>query len=342
LTKLLWRRDLSGPLSEFLGIATVTFLLWYGSREVFNNQLTPESFFAFIFAFFQVIEPSKSFSKAYYTLQKGLAAVDRVDDLLLIQNPIYDHQGNKTIAKLEDTIVFDNISFSYDNSELTAINDVSIQINKGEVIALVGPSGAGKSTLADLLLRFYDVDKGEIRIDGTSITQYNLSALRSLFGIVSQEAILFNDTIRNNITFGGEYTDEDITKAAEIANAAEFIDQLPEQYNTQIGDRGNNLSGGQRQRITIARAVLKDPDILILDEATSALDSASERLVQKALEEIVVGRTTIIIAHRLSTIRSADKIIVLDEGKIVEMGSHTSLIAEQGAYARFVNMQTFT
>lgn len=341
LTRLLWRRDLSSPLSEFLGIVVVSMLLWYGSALVFDKVLTPDLFFAFIFAFFQVIEPAKSFSSAYYNIQKGLAAVDRVDNLLNTPNPIVDPEHPLTDISFEREIKFDKVSFQYDNADTEALDQVDITINKGEVVALVGSSGAGKSTFVDLLPRFFDVTSGSIRIDGYDIRSYTLYDLRSLFGIVSQEAILFNDTIKNNILFGAKATDEQIEEAARIANVSEFVNVMPDKYESNIGDRGMKLSGGQRQRLTIARAVLRNPPIMILDEATSALDSESELLVQDALEKLMKNRTTVVIAHRLSTIRNADKIVVLGKGKIVEMGSHEQLMALNGAYNKFVEMQTF-
>lgn len=341
LTKLLWRRDLSSPLSEFLGIVVVSALLWYGSTLVFNNQLSPELFFAFIFAFFQVIEPAKSFSSAYYNVQKGLAAVDRVDHLLNTHNPIIDPVNPIAKNSFEDCITFDEVDFQYDNAELPALSNISIKIKKGEVVALVGSSGAGKSTFVDLLPRFFDASKGSIKIDGIDIKDMSLYTLRNMFGIVSQEAILFNDTIKNNILFGSKATDDEIAQAAEIANVSEFVNSMPNAYLSNIGDRGMKLSGGQRQRLTIARAVLRNPPIMILDEATSALDSESELLVQDALEKLMKNRTTIVIAHRLSTIKNADKIVVLENGKIVEMGSHLELVNKNGAYNKFVEMQTF-
>ena len=341
LTRLLWRRDLSSPLSEFLGIVVVSMLLWYGSALVFDKVLTPDLFFAFIFAFFQVIEPAKSFSSAYYNIQKGLAAVDRVDNLLNTPNPIVDPEKPLTDISFERKIKFEKVSFKYDNADTAALDQIDITINKGEVVALVGSSGAGKSTFVDLLPRFFDVSSGSIRIDGNDIRSYTLYDLRSLFGIVTQEAILFNDTIKNNILFGAEATDEQIEEAARIANVSEFVNEMPDKYQSNIGDRGMKLSGGQRQRLTIARAVLRNPPIMILDEATSALDSESELLVQDALEKLMKNRTTVVIAHRLSTIRNADKIVVLDKGKIVEMGSHEQLITLNGNYNKFVEMQTF-
>lgn len=341
LTRLLWRRDLSSPLSEFLGIVVVSMLLWYGSALVFDKVLTPDLFFAFIFAFFQVIEPAKSFSSAYYNIQKGLAAVDRVDNLLNTPNPIVDPEKPLTDISFERKIKFEKVSFKYDNADTAALDQIDITINKGEVVALVGSSGAGKSTFVDLLPRFFDVSSGSIRIDGNDIRSYTLYDLRSLFGIVSQEAILFNDTIKNNILFGAEATDEQIEEAARIANVLEFVNEMPDKYQSNIGDRGMKLSGGQRQRLTIARAVLRNPPIMILDEATSALDSESELLVQDALEKLMKNRTTVVIAHRLSTIRNADKIVVLDKGRIVEMGSHEQLMTLDGKYNKFVEMQTF-
>ena len=341
LTRLLWRRDLSSPLSEFLGIVVVSMLLWYGSALVFDKVLTPDLFFAFIFAFFQVIEPAKSFSSAYYNIQKGLAAVDRVDNLLNTPNPIVDPEKPLTDISFERKIKFEKVSFKYDNADTVALDQIDITINKGEVVALVGSSGAGKSTFVDLLPRFFDVSSGSIRIDGNDIRSYTLYDLRSLFGIVSQEAILFNDTIKNNILFGAEATDEQIEEAARIANVSEFVNEMPDKYQSNIGDRGMKLSGGQRQRLTIARAVLRNPPIMILDEATSALDSESELLVQEALEKLMKNRTTVVIAHRLSTIRNADKIVVLDKGRIVEMGSHEQLMTLNGNYNKFVEMQTF-
>ena len=341
LTRLLWRRDLSSPISEFLGIVVVSALLWYGSELVFDKVLSPDLFFSFIFAFFQVIEPAKSFSSAYYNIQKGLAAVDRVDDLLNTPNPIIDPEHPLSHISFNREIKFDKVTFQYDNADSAALNGVDITINKGEVVALVGSSGAGKSTFVDLLPRFFDVSSGSIQIDGNDIRSFTLHDLRGLFGIVSQEAILFNDTIKNNILFGTDATDEQIEEAARIANVAEFVNVMPEKYESNIGDRGMKLSGGQRQRLTIARAVLRNPPIMILDEATSALDSESELLVQDALEKLMKNRTTVVIAHRLSTIRNADKIVVLDKGKIVEMGSHNQLIALNGEYNKFVEMQTF-
>lgn len=341
LTKLLRRRDLSSPLSEFLGVSVVAVLLWYGSNLVFDKEISPELFFAFIFAFYSVIEPAKSFSSAYYNIQKGMAAVDRVDQLLLTPNPIVDSANPIKDWTFEKDITLNKVFFQYKGSDIPALDHVDLDIPKGKIVALVGSSGAGKSTLADLLPRFFDVDSGSICIDGINIKDIAITELRSLFGIVSQEAILFNDTIKNNILFGHQASDEQIEKAARIANIHEYISSLPDGYNTNIGDRGMKLSGGQRQRLTIARAILRNPPIMILDEATSALDSESEILVQESLNRVMQNRTSIVIAHRLSTIKDADIIVVLDKGKIVEMGSHIQLISRNGAYSKFVEMQTF-
>lgn len=343
LIKVINRRDLASPLSEFLGVTVVTVLLWYGALLVFKHEMEPDTFFAFVFAFYQVIEPAKSFSSAYFNIQKGMAALDRVERVLNVENLIVSKENAIHKTKFETSIKFDNVNFSYKESNSPALVDVNIELKKGEIIALVGSSGAGKSTFVDLLPRFYDVTGGSIKIDGIDIRDMELSDLRQLFGIVSQEAILFHDTIKNNITFGDEvYADEKIIEAASIANAHDFISVLPEGYNTSIGDRGMKLSGGQRQRLTIARAVLRNPPILILDEATSALDSASEKLVQEALEKVMMNRTSIVVAHRLSTIQKADKIIVLENGRIVQSGTHYDLLEVDGPYKRFVEIQSIS
>ncbi len=340
LTQLLRRRDLSSPLSEFLGIAVVAVLLWYGSRLVFGGEMEAENFFAFIFAFFNIITPAKSFSKAYYNIQKGLAAVDRID---LIQNAnikIADRPNAVNIETFEKSIEYRNVSFAYGNGDVNVLKKIQLNIPKGKVLALVGPSGSGKTTLADLLPRLFDVTEGQLLIDGKDIREYTLESLRALFGIVSQEPILFNDSIYNNIAFGMEGVSEAaIIEAARIANAHDFIADMEHGYQTNIGDRGDKLSGGQRQRITIARAVLKNPPILILDEATSSLDSASEQLVQEALSKLMANRTSIVIAHRLSTIQHADEIIVMQEGEILERGTHLELLERGGAYRKLVDLQ---
>jgi len=327
LTHLLWRRDLSSPLTEFLGIAVVSILLWYGSRQVFSGELGAESFFAFLMAFYYVIDPAKSFSKAYYNFQKGAAAVDRVDHILNAEETIKEKKNALSIKKFNHSIEYRDVNFFYRKDEKKILNNINLIIPKGKIIALVGASGAGKSTLADLLPRFYDVSSGEVIIDGRNIKELKIKDLRHLMGIVSQEAILFNDTIYNNIVFGlKNISKEQVIEATKIANAHDFILNTENGYETNIGDRGNKLSGGQRQRITIARAVLKNPPILILDEATSALDSESEKLVQQSLTQLMKNRTSIVIAHRLSTIQKADIIVVLQKGKIVEQGTHSELI----------------
>lgn len=340
LTRLLWRRDLSGPISEFLGISVVTVLLWYGSLLVFEETLAPETFFAFVFAFYQVIEPAKSFASAYYNIQKGLAALERVDRVLFTSNSIIESSNPIKKLSFEDKISFENLSFKYNDEGENILDNINLDIKKGQIVALVGASGAGKSTLVDMLPRFYDPISGKVTIDDLDIRDVLFSDLRGLFGLVSQEAILFHDSIRNNITFGQEADDQAILNAAQVANAHDFISVLPQGFDTVIGDRGMKLSGGQRQRLTIARAVLRNPPILILDEATSALDSESEKLVQDALSKLMKGRTSIVIAHRLSTIQNADLIVVLDKGKIVEQGTHQVLLEKGTYYKKLVNMQS--
>jgi subfamily B ATP-binding cassette protein MsbA len=292
--------------------------------------------------FASLIAPAKSFSGAFYTLQKGLGAMQRIDKIINARDEIMEIAGAEEIKNFNSDIEFDKVNFSYNNFDNEpVVNEVSLTVKKGDMIALVGPSGAGKSTLADLLPRFYDVNAGQIRIDGKDIRNYKKKDLRSLMGVVTQEAILFNDTIANNIAFGFNATQADIIDAAKIANAHEFIMQMPKAYDTVIGDRGMNLSGGQRQRLTIARAILKNPPILILDEATSALDSESEKLVQDALNKLMRNRTSIVIAHRLSTIQYADEIVVMEKGAIVEKGNHISLMAKNGLYKKLVELQAF-
>ncbi|MFZ1751021.1 MAG: ABC transporter ATP-binding protein [Saprospiraceae bacterium] len=343
LTNVIQRRDMAAPVSEFLGVSVITILMWYGSHLVFKNTLQPETFFAFVFAFYQVIEPAKSLSSAYFSIQKGMAALDRLDRVMNTHNDIPSKEDAIRNVNFEKEIRFENVSFAYKDNEVNALENINLTIKKGQIIALVGTSGAGKSTFVDLLSRFYDVTEGKISIDGVDIRDLNLQDLRQLFGIVTQDAILFHDTIANNITFGiHQYTDEQIKEAAEIANAHDFISVLPAGYDTSIGDRGLKLSGGQRQRLTIARAILRNPPVLILDEATSALDSESERLVQDALHKIMKNRTSVVIAHRLSTIQEADLILVLEEGKIVQSGTHHELSKITGPYKKFVEMQTFS
>ncbi|MEM9823094.1 MAG: ABC transporter ATP-binding protein [Bacteroidota bacterium] len=342
LTRLLWRRDLASPLSEFMGVSVVAVLLWFGSRQVFAEELTAETFFAFLYAFFNVIAPSKSLSTAFFNIQKGMAAVDRVEQILQAPQTIVEADQAISPVPFEQAIEFRGLSFAYNTQEGKVLDQINLTIPKGKVLALVGPSGAGKSTLVDLLPRFYDVDQGGIYIDGTNIKAFRLKALRTLMGIVSQEPILFNDTLYNNIVFGlPGIKEEAVIQAAKVANAHDFIMATEHGYQTVVGDRGSKLSGGQRQRITIARAILKNPPILILDEATSSLDSKAEMLVQNALVQLMQNRTAIVIAHRLSTIQHADEIIVLEEGQIVERGDHETLLKLGGLYRKLVELQAF-
>ena len=345
LTRLLWRRDLASPLSEFLGIAVVAVLLWFGSRQVFSGEMDAENFLTFIFAFYYVIGPAKSFSRASYNIQKGIAAMIRVEQVLDADVSIKEKENAHAIQEFKQSIEYRAVNFSYKNVEGPVLQDINLHIPKGKVIALVGASGAGKSTLVDLLPRFYDLsqdDGGGIYIDGVNIKDYKLHDLRQLMGIVTQEAILFNDTIYNNIVFGlEEVSEEQVRQAAQIAHAHDFILATENGYQTNIGDRGGNLSGGQRQRLTIARAILKNPPILILDEATSALDSESEKLVQQALIELMKNRTSIVIAHRLSTIQHADEIVVMRNGSISERGTHDELLEKGGEYEKLVRLQAF-
>lgn len=340
LTRIYRRRDVASPLSEFLGICVVSVLLWYGARQVFSGTLSAETFITFLYAFFNVIDPAKAFSSAIYSIRKGMGAVERVQAVLEADLVIHDKTNALQIDGFQDKIEFKNVSFQYPNAERPALQEVSLSIPKGKRVALVGASGAGKSTIADLLPRFYDVNSGQITIDGKDIREVRTRELRALMGIVSQEAVLFNDTVRNNIAFGTEgVSDEAIEAAAKAANAHEFIVRMPGGYNANIGDRGGKLSGGQRQRLTIARALLKNPPVLILDEATSALDSESEQLVQFALERLLQNRTALVIAHRLSTVQDADEIIVLDQGRIVERGTHESLMQQGQIYRKLVDLQ---
>lgn len=335
------RQQMAHPMSEFLGTATIAIVLWYGGTLILSNHSTIDAstFIYYLVIFYSIINPAKDLSKSVYAIQKGLASMDRIDKILKAESNINDPADPKKI-ELNKGIRYNNIWFKYQHDWV--LKGVDLVIPKGKTVALVGQSGSGKSTLVDLLPRFYDVDKGSITIDGTDIRDASLYDLRGLMGNVNQEAILFNDTFFNNISFGVEgATLEQVKEAARIANAHEFIMASEDGYNTNIGDRGGKLSGGQRQRISIARAILKNPPILILDEATSALDTESERLVQEALENLMRNRTTIVIAHRLSTIRNADEICVMHEGEIVERGRHEELLDLNGYYKRLCDMQSF-
>ncbi len=335
-----FRRDLASPMSEFMGVLVLSCILWFGGRLVLNHQagLAADSFITYIVFFTQIINPAKSLSTAFYNAQRGSAAIQRIEEILGTPVTVTDKAGAKTIAAFNHSIEFKNVSFSYE--DVTILKNINLKIEKGKTIALVGSSGAGKSTLADLVPRFHDVSGGELLIDGVNIKDYSLHSVRNLMGIVTQEPILFNDTIANNIALGIDHvTQAQIEHAAAIANALNFIRHKEEGFDTNIGDRGSKLSGGERQRVTIARAVLKNPPILILDEATSSLDTESERLVQDAINNMMQNRTSIVIAHRLSTIRHADEIIVLQKGEIVERGSHHQLLANNGMYRKLVEMQ---
>ena len=335
------RQQLAHPMSEFLGTVTIVVILWYGGKLILgeNSPIDASTFIYYLIIFYSIINPAKDLSKATYSIQKGLASVERVDKILNAESNIKSPTHPKPVA-LNHAIEYKDVWFRYQNEWV--LRGIDLCIEKGKTIAIVGQSGSGKSTLVDLLPRFYDVDKGSITIDGTDVRDAALSDLRGLMGNVNQEAILFNDSFFNNIAFGVENANrQEVEEAARIANAHDFIMATEEGYETNIGDRGGKLSGGQRQRISIARAVLKNPPVLILDEATSALDTESERLVQEALENLMRNRTTIVIAHRLSTVRNADEICVLNDGEIVERGKHEDLLAGNGYYKRLCDLQNF-
>ena len=332
-------RLLASPITETLGVMIGVLLLWVGGIEVLSGEgLTPEDFLRFILLLFAMMDPLRKLSKVNVSLQAGAASAERIFSILDTEPNIVDKTDSVKINSFEKQIMFNNVSFKYEFDD-TVLKDISFEIEKGSVVALVGSSGAGKSTLADLIPRFYDVDKGGITIDGHDIRDLSLNSLRRLMGIVTQETILFNDTVRANIAYGQiDVNDEQVIPAAKAANALEFINELSEGFDTVIGEKGVKLSGGQRQRLAIARAIMKNPPILILDEATSALDTESERLVHKALETLMVDRTVLVIAHRLSTVTNADKIILLDKGEIKEMGTHNELMEKKGLYSNLYNL----
>ena len=335
------RQQLASPMSEFLGISAVGVILVFGGSLVFKDALSPEGFIAFIAMFSQITRPVRTFIDQFSNINQGIAAGERIFSIIDAQSEIQDKPGAIELDGLKDKIEFRDIHFSYDGSR-EVIEGISFEIKRGETVALVGPSGGGKSTLSELIPRFYDVKAGDILIDGVSVRDYTQDSLRAHMSVVAQDTVLFNDTIEGNIAMGqAGATHEEIVEAARIANADCFIQEAPEGYQTNIGDRGVKLSGGQRQRLSIARAVLKNPEILILDEATSALDTESEKLVQDALNKLLVGRTSVVIAHRLSTIHNADKIIVVDHGRVAEQGTHTELLAKGGIYAKLIELQSF-
>ena len=337
---LLNRQNLASPTGEFLGILVIGVLLWFGGKMVLvDKTLDPSSFIAYMGLAYNILTPAKAISKASYGVKKGNAAAERVLEILETENPIVDKVDAKVKSSFDNGIILEKISFKYEDEYV--LKDFNLTVPKGETVALVGQSGSGKSTIANLVTRFYDVNEGAIKIDGINIKDITKNSLRGLLGLVTQDSILFNDTVAKNITLGKENaTEEEIVEAAKIANAHEFISQLPNGYQTNIGDSGNKLSGGQKQRLSIARAVLKNPPIMVLDEATSALDTESERLVQDALEKMMQNRTSIVIAHRLSTIQNAHKIVVLQKGEIVEQGTHDELLIKNGIYKKLVAMQS--
>ncbi|MDA8626319.1 ABC transporter ATP-binding protein/permease [Flavobacteriaceae bacterium] len=337
---LLNRTNLAGPISEFLGICSITILLWYGGQMVLvDNSLDPSSFMVFLGLAYNILTPFKAISKASYKVKKGNAAAERVLQVLDDKSLIEDPKDNKQILNFQKSIEFKNVNFSYNNEN--AVKEFSFNLKKGETLALVGQSGSGKSTIANLVNRFYDIKNGEILIDGLNIKTITKNSLRKLIGLVTQDSILFNDTIKNNLLVAqNNATDDEIIEALKIANAWEFVKELTDGIYHNVGDSGNKLSGGQKQRLSIARAVLKNPPIMVLDEATSALDPESEKLVQNALEKMTMNRTSIVIAHRLSTIKNAKHIAVLDRGCIVEKGKHEELMKLKGVYYKYVNMQS--
>lgn len=341
------KNNLASPFSEFMGIIVIAVLLWFGGNMVLVDKLPSgkavlegAQFLAYMGLAYNILTPAKSISKATYAVKSGMAAAQRVFEVLEVQNTITDKPNAIVKESFDNNITIENINFRYEDENV--LKNFSLEVPKGKTVALVGQSGSGKSTIANLLTRFYDVNEGAIKIDGTNIKDLTMNSLRHMIGLVTQDSILFNDTIKNNILIGKEdATDEEIIEALKVANAYEFVKDLPNGINTNIGDAGNKLSGGQKQRLNIARAVLKNPPIMVLDEATSALDTESEKLVQIALENMMQNRTSVVIAHRLSTIQKADKIVVMQKGEIVEQGTHNELIAKNGMYAKLVMMQSF-
>ncbi|WP_037314979.1 ABC transporter ATP-binding protein [Salegentibacter sp. Hel_I_6] len=341
LNTLLHRQNLASPMSEFLGVVVITIILWFGGRMVLiDNTMDASTFIGFLVLTYNILTPAKAISKATYSIQKGNASAERILEILETESTIQDDKNAIKKDSFDETIEVENINFRYEKENV--LKNFSMQVEKGKMIALVGQSGSGKSTIANLITRFYDVNEGSIKLDGHNITGITKKSLRNLMGLVTQDSILFNDTVKNNIALGKDNaSDEEIIEALKVANAWEFVKDLPLGLETNIGDSGNKLSGGQKQRLSIARAVLKNPPIMILDEATSALDTESEKLVQNALENMMKNRTSIVIAHRLSTIQNADKIIVMHRGEIVEQGKHLELLGKKGTYQKLVEMQSF-
>jgi len=337
--KLAAKQNLAQPVSEVLGIGAACIIIYMGGGMVFSGEIQSSVFIGFLLLFSQVLPPAKAFAGAFSNVQRGIASGERVFEIIDSEYKIKEVERAIEIDTLDEGLKFDNVSFAYE--EKTVLKDVSFDLSKGKIVALVGPSGGGKSTVSDLIPRFYDPNVGTITLDGKDLKNYKISSLRRMIGVVTQESILFNDSIKNNITFGQQSTDEEVKAAAKNANAHEFIEALENGYETTIGERGSKLSGGQRQRLSIARALLKNPPILILDEATSALDSESEKLVQEAIYKLMQNRTTLVIAHRLSTIQNADEILVLKEGEIIQRGNHESLLQEGGLYKKLTDMQSF-
>lgn len=341
LNSLLHRQNLASPLSEFLGVVVITVILWFGGRMVLiDHTLDASTFIGFLTLTYNILTPAKNISKASYSIQQGNASAERIMEIIETETVIKEAENPVVKQGFEKGISIENISFQYEEEKV--LKNFSMQVDKGKTVALVGQSGSGKSTIANLVTRFYDVNEGEIKVDGINVKDISKKSLRNLMGLVTQDSILFNDTVRNNVNLGKDHaTEEEIIEALKVANAWEFVRELPKGLDTNIGDSGGKLSGGQKQRLSIARAVLKDSPIMILDEATSALDTESERLVQTALENMTRNRTSIVIAHRLSTIQNADNIIVMHRGEIVEQGKHRELLSKDGTYKKLVNMQSF-